>query len=229
MKYNNPELISILSAEYVLGTLRGPARQRFKKLMIVRPDVREAVLVWEEYFAVLNSTEKPSEVPDRIWSQVSKTLFDKGMQSKKKQSVWGRWGVTAGLASMALSALLVLNSQWFIVSDDQSTYVSIFQDDNKEAIWSVSIRPDEKSIAVTPINVPVLAADKDYELWLLPESGQPVSIGLLSETQSDQLDFDNLNFSGGVSMAVSLEPKGGSPTGQPTGDILYVAKVYPAG
>lgn len=33
MNYRNPERIDRLAAEYALGTLRGPARRRFERLL----------------------------------------------------------------------------------------------------------------------------------------------------------------------------------------------------
>lgn len=227
MNYQDPELIALLSAEYVLGTLRGPARQRFKKLLLTRPDIRDQVLEWEEYFAALNTRVEPSAVSDRVWQRVNQRLFEPEPAANKRQPFWKQWALIATTASVLLAGVLVLNTQRITTQPDQN-FVSVFQDQQQQAVWSVSIRSDQY-VAVTPINVPELATDKDYELWLLPNGGQPISLGLLSETEQQKLAVEELDFSGGVSLAVSLEPKGGSPTGQPTGDILYVAKVLPAG
>ncbi|MGH1542193.1 MAG: anti-sigma factor [Arenicella sp.] len=226
MNYKDPHLISLLSAEYVLGTLRGQARQRFKRLLLTRPDVRDSVLYWEEYFAALNTHETPSEVPDVIWQRINDRLFETKEQTTP---FWKKWALLTTMATALLSMLLIFNFPDTQGPENLQTYVSIFQDENKGAVWSVSVRPEQKNIVVTPINVPELAANKSYELWLLPKGGQPISLGLLSENQSEQLAFENLDFAGGVNLAVSLEPEGGSPTGQPTGEILYVAEVHPAG
>ena len=73
-----------------------------------------------------------------------------------------------------------------------------------------------------------LAADKSFELWILPpDKSAPVSLGLLPQHGNQQLVVSAktaalLQQSG---LAVSLEPVGGSPTGQPTGAVLYQGKL----
>ncbi len=51
MKYDQPELINRLAAEYVLGTLHGKARVKFEKLMKQRKDIDQAVSRWETHFS----------------------------------------------------------------------------------------------------------------------------------------------------------------------------------
>jgi len=72
---------------------------------------------------------------------------------------------------------------------------------------------------------PLLPAEKSFELWMLPGKDQaPVSLGLLptSGVKTLKLDEGKLKILKEASgLAVSLEPTGGSPTGAPTGPILY--------
>ncbi|MGH8337676.1 MAG: anti-sigma factor domain-containing protein, partial [Gammaproteobacteria bacterium] len=64
-----------------------------------------------------------------------------------------------------------------------------------------------------------------YELWMLPGSGKPVAMGLMnseglaSASVSPQVIAALANAKG---LAISVEPYGGSPTGQPTGPVVYV-------
>src|SRR4029077_2827949 len=48
MNYGDPELIDLLAAEYVLGTLRGRARQRFERVATSNTPVRAGIAFWEE-------------------------------------------------------------------------------------------------------------------------------------------------------------------------------------
>ena len=48
MNYDKPELVSLLASQYVLGTLRGPARRRLERLLISHPQMQEAVQFWED-------------------------------------------------------------------------------------------------------------------------------------------------------------------------------------
>jgi len=51
MNYEHPELIDRLAAHYVLGTLRGPARARFERLIAGSAAVRRQVGLWESRVA----------------------------------------------------------------------------------------------------------------------------------------------------------------------------------
>ena len=66
-----------------------------------------------------------------------------------------------------------------------------------------------------PITVPT---DKDLELWALPQGEtRPRSLGVLPPSGRTLV----AQLAPNTQLLVSLEPKGGSPTGQPTGPVLY--------
>ena len=70
---------------------------------------------------------------------------------------------------------------------------------------------------------------KDYELWIVPQDGQPVSLGVVPVGDTYQVILDDRTralLASSRTLAISLEPVGGSPTGAPTGPILHVAKLY---
>ena len=85
-----------------------------------------------------------------------------------------------------------------------------------------AIGTDGRSLTIVP--AALLTADKrSMELWLIPEGGKPASLGLISAGQPVQLNLppELLKHVGtGATLAVSLEPLGGSPTGQPTGEVI---------
>jgi len=73
-----------------------------------------------------------------------------------------------------------------------------------------------------------MTPDQVYELWLLVPDEAPLSLGLLNDQGSTLLQpSDELNrlVQPGLALAVSLEPPGGSPTGVPTGPVLFVGNI----
>ena len=67
---------------------------------------------------------------------------------------------------------------------------------------------------------------RSRELWALPDGAAPVSLGLMPASGSARLALDDRQraaLAAATKVAVSDEPAGGSPTGAPTGDVLYVA------
>ena len=74
-----------------------------------------------------------------------------------------------------------------------------------------------------------MQADRVLELWWAPAQGAPKSLGLIKADGTTVLSRGQLpgglRGSGIDHMAVSVEPPGGSPTGQPTGPVVFYGKL----
>lgn len=73
------------------------------------------------------------------------------------------------------------------------------------------------------------AEKKSLQLWLMPASGKPASLGILPEQARGRIAIPSELRSGvadGATLAVTLEPFGGSPTGQPTGPMVASGAVH---
>ena len=73
------------------------------------------------------------------------------------------------------------------------------------------------------VNV-ALQADRSLELWSLPASGAPRSLGVIAADKASVVQRGKV-LEGTDGFAVSLEQAGGSPDGKPHGPILYVGKL----
>ncbi|MEE4208901.1 MAG: anti-sigma factor, partial [Parvularcula sp.] len=144
----------------------------------------------------------------------------------------GLWRLTTALFS-GLSALLA----FIIVVEEEPQTVQ--QD---ERLFVVLLSPTSDSRSPTPavlrsrdgfarISIPNLEAaapieepaTSDRQLWLIEEGRDPVSLGLLPDGDVVEVALNEeltAALSSGVTIAVSLEPSGGSPTGVPTGPVL---------
>jgi anti-sigma-K factor RskA len=71
-------------------------------------------------------------------------------------------------------------------------------------------------------------AGHDYQLWLIPEGGQPIALGILAGDGVQAMELPQAlvrAIDAKASLALSLEPEGGSPTGLPTGPVLASGKI----
>jgi anti-sigma-K factor RskA len=92
------------------------------------------------------------------------------------------------------------------------------------ASFVASISGDGRSMVTKPLVNVSLQADRALELWAVPPSGAPRSLGLISADKATVVQRSKV-LEGTAALAVSLEPAGGSTTGAPSGPVLFVGKL----
>ena len=103
MDYGNRTLADRLAAEYVLGTLRGPARRRFEALQAAHPTLGQARRDWERRLAALSTVAQPVAPSPRVWARIEQRLFDAdGAQTTAQAGAGAGMAPTAQAASPAL-------------------------------------------------------------------------------------------------------------------------------
>lgn len=225
-----PERIESLAAEYVLGSLTGSARKRFERWMMESYRVRQEVWFWEEKFGGLGQVVPPKEPPKRVWNAIARRLWPEPSSARSPSGfgwLWPSWGLLATTAAMFMAVLLVNQPE-----PDRYPLLSgaIVQEDVKDPLWLVSEVGDANRLRLRPVAAEAAQPDRDYELWVVPEEGQPMSLGVIP-VGNDVLQIE-LNESVRAALeksrtlAISLEPSGGSTTGAPTGPILHVTRLY---
>ena len=96
--------------------------------------------------------------------------------------------------------------------------------DRAPPVFVASISGDGRSMVTKPLSRLTLRSDRSLELWALPPQGAPRSLGVISTDQATVVQRNEL-LKGTDGLAVTLEPAGGSPSGAPTGPVLYVGKL----
>jgi anti-sigma-K factor RskA len=214
----DPNIIDSLAAEYVLGTLRGPARRRFEKWRTSVPQVAERCRFWEENLMPLAKGLRPVQPPPHVWQGIRARLNFVQSQPRKRP---GR--LLAIAASIVLVAGLSALLYWRGLVQHPTVVAAIQQPGGAQA-WEVDVY--QGRIVVRTSQVPAHPTDRDFELWALPTGGKPVSLGVLPASGSAQRILTAAQqqaLASSAQVAVTLEPLGGSPTGQPTSTPLFVA------
>ena len=106
----------------------------------------------------------------------------------------------------------------------------VITNDKQQASWLVTTDNISRQATVKVLNAQTIAADKVFELWMLADNQPPVSMGLLSASEDRTLTLSAKQvqeLQKAKGLAVSLEPTGGSPTGLPTGPVLYQGAMQP--
>ncbi len=226
MNYRNPQIIEQLAAEYVLGTLQGAARRRFERLMMDREDIRQAVWSWESRLGRLSAEVAPVPPPASAWRTIEQRISDEPARPARALTFWRLWSTAVTLAAVVLLTVV-------FTSDAPDTglnadHVAIVGD-SSEPLWVISANLQTGELSARAVNATAAELDRVFELWMLPESGAPQSIGLLP-VNGNQVSHRlspalRALLSAGGGLAISIEPPGGSPTGLPTGPVVHTAEV----
>jgi anti-sigma-K factor RskA len=230
MDYSRRELADRLAAEYVLGTLQGPARRRFETLLGAHPALRQAVAQWQERLSPLSSSVTAVAPPAQVWQRIEGRLFpDRAAPAAPPVRWWERlalWRAASGLATAAAVALFVVGAQ---VPPPQAPIIVVLgaQPEVAQALnasFVASVSGDGRALVLRPLNAPSLSPQQALELWAVPAQGAPRSLGLVQAAGATTLLRAKL-LSDTAAFAVSVEPAGGSTTGAPTGPIVSVGKL----
>ena len=109
-----------------------------------------------------------------------------------------------------------------LLASPQTAYVAVLQDEKSNASMLVTFDPRKRTLSLQRIGDFQEGADKSLQLWALPPSGGPRSLGVLGEQRIMRLEATEGDVASVPTLAISLEPKGGVPgAGGPTGPVLF--------
>jgi anti-sigma-K factor RskA len=222
----------VLAAEYVLGVLDLEARQRLAARVEQDAGFARLVSQWEERLAGLNREFAEVAPPAAVKAAIDQRLFGAAQapQPAPTASLWSSLGFWRALASLALAglvALAVVTYQAGQVPPAGETLVAALSAEDSDARFVAVYDTADNRLRVTAI-AGDKPADRDFELWLIAGERAPVSLGLVDATgaRAPNVAADlRALFAAGATLAVSLEPEGGSTTGAPTGPVVAAGPV----
>jgi anti-sigma-K factor RskA len=234
---DDPEELQALAGEYVLGTLDPEERAEAERLRVSDPDFASAVTAWEHRLDPLNAATAPVNPSESLFQRIEQRLGGPVGQAPPSARVVKlerrvRHWRAATIAMAAVAASLI----GFIVAGPRQPpahrFVAAVQQGDQQPVFVVAVDTAKGIIAVRPVAARPPEAGRDYELWAVGGGRpRPKSLGLIALRDVNlpvaRLESDNSASLGDTVFAVSLEPQGGSPTGQPTGPVLWTGKLVP--
>src|SRR5262249_20614518 len=205
-------------AEYVLGVLPGPTRRRFEQMMPDDPVLERAVRRWEERLLPLAEALPPITPPPRVWAAILARVRASG--TARRTSLWESLGWWRGLAIAGLAAVVALAVVLLrpVAEAPQETMVAVLAGSDAKPALIASADRKARVLTIKPIAPFTVATDRVLQLWALPQTGNPRSLGLLGTGGITGILRVPLQASAEQALqvpalAISLEPQGGSPTG----------------
>nr|WP_315258499.1 anti-sigma factor [uncultured Duganella sp.] len=218
---DNAPLRDKLAAEYVLGTLKGGARRRFEGHLHNDAALRRLTAEWQDRMVPMAEFSTEQQPRKQVWQGIERRLNLRPARASWFASLNFWRGL--GFASTAAAALLAIVLGTRLLDQPQLDYVATLTDDKSQAALVLTGDTSRKALTVRLVGNAPVASDKTLQLWAVPKQGNPRSLGILADKGEVRLALTKAAIGDDVALlAVSLEPKGGSPDPNgPTGPILY--------
>jgi anti-sigma-K factor RskA len=217
-----------LAGEYVLGLLEGAAQLDAERRLASDPTFAGAVEAWRVRFGAFDDTAELQHASDELWRRIAVGVPAVARRAAREPTAWTRfWNNLAALRATALgaslAALLLAVGLGFAIraATQQPTMVAVLLDGTRAgAVVHAFADGRVVLVPITSINVP---PGRALEVWTLPSRERgPVSVGLMNQARTLQLSLKDLPPPGPDQLfEITLEPATGSPTGRPTGPVLF--------
>ncbi|WP_309660942.1 anti-sigma factor domain-containing protein [Sphingomonas sp.] len=225
-----------LAAEYALGVLDGEALARARSLAAADPSFRAEVARWSARLAPLLDDVAPVAPPARAWPGIDAAIGRPQQASNvvtlhRRVTLWR--GIAAGATALAASLAVILVTQPVATSAPpvavaaQVPLAAMLGDDQRDLKLMASYDPASRRLMVAAASDMQADPGHAHELWMIPADGKPRSLGTMpGPRMRAQLPMLMAKeFREGVTLALSVEPMGGSPTGLPTGPVIASGKL----
>ena len=218
----------LLAAEYVLGVLAADERQIASGRIDAETGFARLVDSWEVHLSPMAAAYAEVEPPATIKPAIDRRLFSSTAASTTAApsgSLWASLAFWRGLTAAALAALVLYIAVPYVrtpVVVPQERLVASLAADGSDVKYLVVYDAGRRDVGLSLVSGE-RAAGKDFELWMIEGKNAPVSMGVIPAGQTTHIPVTpavQQKLAQGAVLAVSVEPTGGSPTGQPTGPVV---------
>lgn len=214
------------AAEYVLGSLSAEERAAFERERALDTATARAVTDWERRLAPLALVVPPQTPPGHVWPRIAGALppraanDDRMMRLDAQLRRWRLATAGTGLLAAGLALFVALGSRPEPAPGGR--YLAVVQGGG--ALPALVVRVDTVSgiAQVRPVGAEA-PAGKSLELWYVGGGAAPKTLGLVGAATT-RVALPAGTAADGV-IAVSVEPPGGSPSGAPTGPVVYTGRL----
>lgn len=223
-----------LAAEYALGVLTGDELRRARDLARSDAGFRAEVAHWSGRLAPLLEEVEPVAPGSELWNQVERRLGrgpedSNVIQLRRRVHQWR--GIAAAMSALAACLAMVLVAG---LPREAPAPVSVERPAAAPLVAMLGDQQHQMKIVATwdpTAQQLVLAVAADmpsdprhsHELWVIPPGGKPRSLGTMGPDKQMHMRLaDALAqlLQQGATIAISVEPRSGSPTGAPTGPVV---------
>lgn len=231
------EELELTAAEFVLGTLPADERARVANQLSSNMELRAAVAGWQRRFAPLDETAPVERPPEALWRAIeyatsgvrsAAAVSDNSnvVELRRRLAFWRGAALVGGALAAGLAGFFVYD-RLTLTETVGGRYVAVVDTGGREPALIAEVDTTTGLIRVRSLAAEI-PAGQSLQLWHVAEGHAPRSLGLLQAGGQPQTIQDNVTAGALAGLiAVSVEPAGGSPTGGPTGTIVYSGELVP--
>jgi anti-sigma-K factor RskA len=222
MAAEDDKVMEVLAGEYVLGTLDTHERAAAEGLVASDAGFAAQVHQWEARLASLSDDIAPVAPPEHLRGAILRRIAGDDPAAspvvalKRQVNTWRMMTAAAAALAAVFAGLLVFKP----APVQQGRFVAVLQTEGPGPAFVASIDIASGFVSIRRVGA-VVEPGKSHELWAVGGGrDKPESLGVVNASLKvpAKLSPDTV-------LAISLEPEGGSTTGQPTGPVLFTGKL----
>lgn len=212
------------AAELALGLIEGEERAAALRRVLAEPAFAAAVERWRVRLAQLFDLWPDAVPPPELIDRIDASLDGAPRPATRRMP----WPLIATIATAVAACLLVFVvarpdpvSPPPIAAEAPALVAGIAGTGTAERqVVGALYRPETGTLRVAASTL--APAGRVAQLWVIAGDAPPYPLGLLAAdvTVIRLTPADRARIAAGATLAISIEPPGGSPTGQPTGPVV---------
>ena len=220
----------LTAAEYVLGVLGPEERRRAEFRLASEPRFAAEVAFWEARLGGLAEGVPSVAAPAAVWDGIEARLSAALKPAPARAGLWQSLAFwrTFAIASAALAAASMAGLVYLAQIPQGAPLLARLNAESGQARFVAAVNEGGNSVTIVPAAPLTGDQQKAFELWLIPPGDKPHSLGLIDPSRPVRITVPKSllpQVNRDAMLAVSLEPPGGSPTGQPTGPVIANGKL----
>jgi anti-sigma-K factor RskA len=231
---NIPDETGDLAAEYALGVLTDAELRRAREMARTDPRFREEVARWSGRLAPLLDEVEAAAPPASAWQEIERRIGDEPagpnvIQLRRRVHQWR--GIAAAMSALAACLAIFIAvrppppppAPVGIERPAAPPLLAMLGNDQQGTKVVASWDPMAQRLVLAVTGAMPPDPSHAHELWVIPPGGKPRSLGTMGSSRQMHMELaDALAqlLQQGATIAISVEPPGGSPTGAPTGPVV---------
>ncbi len=224
---SGPDEDRILVGEYALGVLDADAHAQMARRIAADPALQRELRFWQTRLSGLDAQFTEQEAPRVILARLEARLFPAQRSAGwwNSLAVWRSLTASAVLVAVAAVGFNLMQPPRLDPREFATQLVAALQSQEGSGVEFVALYDTATgSVRLTALSGEAVP-DKDFELWYIKGDEPAVSMGVIPVDQRTEITLSpeaKAKFAEGIVLAVTLEQKGGSPTGVAQGPIVAV-------